>query len=114
MNLFDCCCNLHRKTSNKEILSAYSHDDLRRMFEQSIGFFAITPYNESSLSILENIVNKTSYSVRDVMDQMQTTCDDMLLKCRFEGNNLNCSEIFKPISSQYGLCCIFNKNNTQT
>lgn len=84
------------------------------MFRQSIGFFATVPYNQTELNILENIVNKSSYSVRDVMDQMQTTCDEMLLKCRFEGKNINCSDIFRPITSQYGLCCIFNKNNTQT
>lgn len=84
------------------------------MFKQSIGFFAVTSYNRSELKILENIVNSTSLQIREVMDDMQTTCDNMMLKCRFEGNNLNCSDIFKPMVSQYGLCCIFNKNNTQT
>lgn len=114
MQFFCYCCHLHRKISNQDAVRAHSHDDLRRMFQQSIGFFATTSYNESDLNILEDILNKTSYSIQDVMNQMQTSCDDMLLKCRFEGNNLNCSEIFQPITSQYGLCCIFNKNNTQT
>lgn len=94
-------------------MNAYSHDNLRSMFQQSIGFFATTSYNQSELNILENIVNKTSYSIQDVMEQMQMTCDDMLLKCRFEGRNINCSDIFKSTTSQYGLCCIFNKNNSQ-
>lgn len=83
------------------------------MFQQSVGFFATTSYNQTDLDILENILNKTSYSIEDAMAEIQTTCDEMLRQCRFEGINMNCTNIFKPVTSQYGLCCIFNENNTQ-
>lgn len=84
------------------------------MFQQSVGFFTTATYNETELNIMQNIVNKTSYSVQQVIELMQCPCDELLLRCRFEGEVVPCQNIFKPVVSQYGLCCTFNKNNTQS
>lgn len=82
-----------------------------RMFHQSNGFFTVTAYNVSELEDLQNIIEMNRYSVRNVMDMVQNSCDDTFVKCRYEGVLTNCSNLFKPVTSRYGLCCTFNKNN---
>lgn len=80
------------------------------MFQQSVGFFSSTTYKLNDLKVLQNIVDTNQFSIRNVMDMVQSTCNDMLVRCRFEGKFINCSTLFKPVTSQYGLCCTFNKN----
>lgn len=94
-------------------MDGYSHDYLLRIFQQSSGFFKSVLYNESNLTILQRIVNATSLSIQNVMDQMQSSCDEILVRCRLEGKITPCHTLFKPVISQYGLCCSFNRNNTQ-
>lgn len=83
------------------------------MFLQSVGFFTAIPYNESELMTLQYILSATPYSIQNVMDLVQSQCDEILVRCRLEGKITPCSSLFKPNSSQYGLCCTFNRNNTQ-
>ena len=32
----------------------------------------------------------------------------MLRQCKWEGKEVNCSEIFKPVITDTGVCCAFN------
>lgn len=41
---------------------------------------------------------------------IQMSCDELFVKCQFEGKFVECSNLFQPVTSQYGLCCAFNKN----
>lgn len=82
-----------------------------RMLHQSSGFFTETVYNANELEDLQNIIEMNRYSIRNVMDMVQNSCDDTFIKCRFEGQMTNCSDLFTAVTSQYGLCCTFNKNN---
>lgn len=94
----------------RNILSNVSRENMSRIFEQSSGFFSTTAYNVNELKILQNIVDTNRYSIRNIMDMVQGSCDDMFVRCRFEGKLINCSILFRPVTSQYGLCCTFNKN----
>lgn len=89
----------------------HPREDVVRMFQQSAGFFTTTPYDVNDLKTMEKLVEMNRYSVRNVMDMVQSSCDETFVRCRFEGRFVNCSDLFKPVTSQHGLCCTFNKNN---
>ncbi|XP_031636281.1 sodium channel protein Nach-like [Contarinia nasturtii] len=86
----------------------YSAESLKRMFKQSSGFFETMTYNVSELTIVQNLIDMNQYTVRRVMDTIQNTCNDIFVRCRFEGFAFNCSNLFKAVTSQYGNCCTFN------
>ncbi|XP_055316922.1 sodium channel protein Nach-like [Sitodiplosis mosellana] len=89
----------------------HSRENISRMFEQSSGFFTTIAYDVNELKVLQNIVDTNRYLIQNVMDMVQTSCDDVFVRCRFEGKPINCSDLFQPSTSQYGLCCIFNKRS---
>lgn len=88
----------------------HSRENISRMFQQSTGFFTNTPrYDANELKILQNIVDANRYSIQNVMDMVQYSCDEMFVRCHFEGKPINCSVLFTPTISQYGHCCTFNQ-----
>lgn len=89
-----------------------SREYIGQLFYQSSGFYSITTYNVSELNILQNIVDLNRYSIEDVMNMVQTSCDYLFVRCHSEGMFINCSTLFTPVTSQYGLCCTFNDDNT--
>ncbi|XP_037931939.1 pickpocket protein 28-like [Teleopsis dalmanni] len=40
--------------------------------------------------------------------QVSQPCHKMVVGCRFAGSELNCSQVFHPIVTDEGLCCVFN------
>ena len=42
------------------------------------------------------------------LGNLSHSCEEMFLRCSFEGNLYNCSELFKPIVTDEGQCCTFN------
>lgn len=92
------------------VSSENSRDDLFRIFQQSSGLFTTIEYDVGDLEILQKIIDMNRYSIENVMNLIQTSCDELFVKCQFEGEFVNCSDLFKPVTSQYGLCCAFNKN----
>ncbi|XP_076668488.1 sodium channel protein Nach [Andrena cerasifolii] len=48
------------------------------------------------------------YDITDVMQRLTPLCEDILLRCRFQADERNCSEIFMFRKTQDGFCCTFN------
>lgn len=90
--------------------SGHSRDDLLRIFSQSSGFFTETEYDLGDLEVLQKMIDMNRYSIENVMKMIQMSCDELFVKCQFEGKFVECSNLFQPVTSQYGLCCAFNKN----
>lgn len=88
-----------------------SREQLIRMFQQASGFFTNTSYNVHDLEAIQKIVDTNQLTVEDVMNSVQAPCDEMLVRCSFEGKIVNCTSLFKSITTQFGNCCIFNRNN---
>lgn len=51
---------------------------------------------------------KGTYDISALMKKLTPQCSDMLLKCFFNGQQQNCSEIFSFEKTQDGYCCTFN------
>lgn len=90
--------------------SIHSRDDLLRIFSQSSGFFTETEYDIGDLEVLQKMIDMNRYSIENVMNMIQMSCDELFVKCQFEGKFVECSNLFQPVTSQYGLCCAFNTN----
>lgn len=55
--------------------------------------------------------NTASYDWQNYTDFIESTsqsCEAMLLKCTFGGEVIRCSDIFQPIVTDEGFCCVFN------
>ena len=42
------------------------------------------------------------------LEDLAQPCDEMLINCRFRGVDRKCSDIFRPIVTDEGMCCTFN------
>lgn len=91
--------------------NAHSRADLIRIFQQSAGFFTFGAYNVDELEVLQNIIDANRYSIGNIMKLIQSSCEQMFVHCQYEGQRVNCSTLFTPLTSQYGMCCTFNKNH---
>lgn len=47
-------------------------------------------------------------SVEDILQQLAPSCDDMLLKCKWKGEEKRCKTIFEQVKTPLGYCCAFN------
>lgn len=43
-----------------------------------------------------------------VIKKIGQTCEDMLVKCKWEANIIECSDYFENIFTKDGICCAFN------
>lgn len=85
--------------------------DVSRMFYQASGFFRRIRYNKTELEILQSIIELNRYSIGEAMHFIQQSCDELFVRCRYEDETVQCSELFKPKLSHYGTCCTFNGNH---
>ena len=46
--------------------------------------------------------------IEKYLKELSQSCEDMILSCKFEGHERNCSQIFQPLVTNEGQCCSFN------
>ena len=46
--------------------------------------------------------------VHGLLESVSHSCDEMLVRCKFEGYERDCMEIFSPTITDDGQCCGFN------
>ncbi|XP_076635476.1 sodium channel protein Nach-like [Colletes latitarsis] len=51
---------------------------------------------------------KGSYDVTDILKRLTPQCSNVISRCRFHGENKNCSKVFETRKTQDGFCCTFN------
>ncbi|KAE8737086.1 hypothetical protein FOCC_FOCC017456, partial [Frankliniella occidentalis] len=65
--------------------------------------------NATKFARLQNILDKNSLSIDEVMRQVTPSCDDLLIRCIWKRRQcLHCSDIFRQVPTAYGYCCSFN------
>nr|KAF7417197.1 hypothetical protein H0235_011728 [Vespula pensylvanica] len=96
-----------------------SSDEILELIEQlgdaynSMHRFEITRYDELNRVLLD--FYEGDYDMDAIMKELTPQCTLMLIKCLFNGNEYNCSELFSFEKTQDGYCCTFNyiiKGNT--
>ncbi|CAH1374704.1 unnamed protein product, partial [Tenebrio molitor] len=70
--------------------------------------FSYNKEDKPTISMLQNIVEKLQLNIITVMKMLTLQCEDLLLKCRWKGVDVNCSNIFKLRLTYDGYCCTFN------
>ncbi|CAG4983448.1 unnamed protein product [Colias eurytheme] len=63
------------------------------------------------LEDLENIQKLLEYNDLDVETagmMLTSTCEEILIKCRWHGKNIPCLSLFRMEMTSYGFCCVFN------
>ncbi|XP_034240292.1 sodium channel protein Nach-like, partial [Thrips palmi] len=65
--------------------------------------------NTTPFTRLQNILDKNSLSVDQVLRRVTPTCDELMVRCLWKRRQcLHCSDIFRMVPTAYGYCCSFN------
>lgn len=43
-----------------------------------------------------------------IQKKVSHSCNEMIVKCQFANMDYNCSRMFRPVTTQSGICCEFN------
>lgn len=62
----------------------------------------------SDVSLLQNLLLQNRYDVYSTMQNLMVPCNDMLVKCRFDGQTVDCARLFERSYTWQGYCCSFN------
>lgn len=76
-----------------------------------MGFIYDIEYNANDLEMLDATFRMNNMSTVHVMRALVQSCDDMLIKCRWLGETIDCKRIFNATFSYYGVCCTFSVAN---
>ncbi|XP_044745338.1 sodium channel protein Nach-like [Coccinella septempunctata] len=84
-------------------------DFLRKSIPQILGFFEIYEYTKLDLYKMEEIFEKLGYNdLVTVLRKIGPSCDEMLVQCRWNGEAMDCLNIFEETLTIDGICCSFN------
>lgn len=64
--------------------------------------------DNTSLAILTEAAQRSNENFESIMDKLGQSCGEMLMRCRLEGSERNCSELFTRTVTPDGHCCSFN------
>lgn len=64
--------------------------------------------DNTSLEILTEAAQKSNENFGSIMDKLGQSCGEMLMRCRLEGLERNCTELFTRTVTPDGHCCFFN------
>lgn len=89
----------------------YEEEEVLRMFHNVLGY--VIPYrsNMSELEVLKRIFEKNELgTMKKVFKKVAQGCKEMLVRCMWEGQLTECSQLFIEIYTTEGVCCSFNYN----
>ncbi|CAK9800138.1 Sodium channel protein Nach [Anthophora plagiata] len=92
-------------------ISRLSYDEILDMISQLGDLYDsefITQKRFYRIDQLLTVFYDGYYSITDVMKRLTPQCSSILLKCRFHGEERNCSDLFDFRKTQDGFCCTFN------
>lgn len=64
--------------------------------------------NATQLSVLQNLLLENRYDVFMTMQHLMVPCNDMIVKCRYDGQIIDCARLFERSYTWQGYCCSFN------
>ncbi|XP_017773247.1 PREDICTED: sodium channel protein Nach-like [Nicrophorus vespilloides] len=63
---------------------------------------------------LKQLLNVNGYSELDAFKEISMSCEEMLVKCKWEEREYNCSRLFTETFTDQSRCCSFNSDLTKT
>lgn len=61
--------------------------------------------------MLDTVFRANNITPAAVMASLVQPCDEIMIKCRWQGKMVPCKEIFDSSLTYFGSCCSFNSNN---
>ncbi|XP_063706173.1 sodium channel protein Nach-like [Culicoides brevitarsis] len=64
--------------------------------------------NYTQLELMQNLLQENRYDVFMTMQGLMVPCNDMIVKCRYNGEIVDCARLFERSYTWQGYCCSFN------
>lgn len=109
-------CNLNKisakranELANKMLRSnGISANDVARLFTLILHFHGVGNATGDEYIRLHQILQENHMSVLELARALAPECNDMLQRCRWNGDDVRCDTLYQPIDAIEGTCCAFN------
>ncbi|XP_038213322.1 sodium channel protein Nach-like isoform X2 [Zerene cesonia] len=65
-------------------------------------------FETADLESIQRILEFNDMDVETAGAMLTSTCEEILIKCKWRGKNITCSSLFRMEMTSYGFCCVFN------
>ncbi|KAH8291358.1 hypothetical protein KR054_010966 [Drosophila jambulina] len=65
-------------------------------------------YTAQDIEQMESLISLNNLTIQQFVEHLRWDCDEILYRCRFSGNIMDCSELFQLSKTFFGHCCSFN------
>ncbi|XP_037716564.1 sodium channel protein Nach [Drosophila subpulchrella] len=65
-------------------------------------------YSSQDIEEMETLLFLNNLTIQQFVEHLRWDCDEILYRCRFNGDILDCSKIFQLSKTFFGHCCSFN------
>ncbi|CAH2094415.1 unnamed protein product [Euphydryas editha] len=98
------------KHFNRTLVDGNRTLDLPFILPQLLGFYELVgDLSKENLVSIQNLITINRYHSLEIMAMLPQSCDDFLKLCYLKGKRYpKCKDLFDPILTQHGMCCIFN------
>ena len=86
-----------------------TEEELMRRIKFTAGFTnRLNDFNPASLPYLQEILTENRFDVQLTMKKLMYPCSKLMFRCRWEGNIVDCKDVFAVTETYQGYCCSFN------
>lgn len=102
--------SISEPNSNKNQQQKQNEDYIASLLNYLGGFVEkiSTDKLEEYLTVLQDLLYANRYHMESAMEKLMFPCNDLLIRCRWAGEIVDCKKIFAVTESSLGYCCGFN------
>ncbi|KAK4879349.1 hypothetical protein RN001_007495 [Aquatica leii] len=67
-----------------------------------------SPLHQNDLNKLHVVLENNKIEASSLLKYLSPTCTEMMQRCTWKGQHMDCGVLFKSIVTPYGVCCSFN------
>jgi len=87
----------------------FNRSDLARRIKYTAGFTNnIREFIAEDINLMQAVLNENRYTVEATMKRLMYPCEKLLYRCRWQGQIVDCKEVFSATETYQGYCCGFN------
>lgn len=86
-----------------------TEEELIKRIKFTAGFTKpLNDFDPNELPYLQEILTENRFDVQLTMKKLMYPCSKLLFRCRWEGNIMDCKDLFTVTETYQGYCCSFN------
>lgn len=82
--------------------------ELAQLFALMLHFQGVGSATADDYTRLHQALQENHMSVLDLAKALAPDCNEMLQRCRWNGNDVRCDTLYQPVDTTEGSCCAFN------